>query len=242
METLVDRLRQDNYKFGHHESVCVYLSSTHHRVCQPISSTSPLRRRELQSRHVVRSAALRFWRNFAQSEEEACVEALQFLTELSGGDDSFPVVLSESPDSSGKFVKVELPSTSPRNVQDVWASDKKTRLVRVDPLTHCLAYDGDISKYQGGDYFVACASMGSSTWDAAACTVGTHSQADRMRVAIDEPAFLIKVKPSSAATKPKILAGAKLYERDLPPMLRSEVFEELLQGFEAPPSSVESHS
>ena len=183
-----------------------------------------------------RSAALAFWRSFAQSDNEKARASLKFLTELrgEGGEDLYAVSL-ESPESTGKFVKVELPDTSPRNVQDAWDSEKKTRLMLVSPLEHCLAFDGDISKYQGGEFFVACASKGSTSLDAGACKTGTHSHADRVKVAIDEPAFLVKVRPSSPSTKPKVLAGALLYERDLPPMLASDVFEEVLQDFEAPP-------
>ena len=183
-----------------------------------------------------RSAALAFWRAFAQSDEEQAKAALRFLTELRGeGDSELYTVNAESQESSGKFVKVELPSTSPRNAQDAWESEKNTSLMLVDPLVHCLAFDGDVSKYQGGEFFVACAAKGQQSLDPAACTFNTHAHPDRVRVVIDEPAFLIKVRPASAATKPKVLAGASLYERDLPPMLSSDVFEEELQGFMAPP-------
>lgn len=183
-----------------------------------------------------RSAALEFWRSFAQSDDEKALAALKFLTDLrgDGGDELFEASL-ESPGSSGKFVKVELPSTSPRSAQDAWDSEKKTHLMLVDPSVHCLALDGDIAKYQGGGFFVACGSKGAKALDAGACSVGTHSHADRVKVPIDGPAFLVKMRSSSAATKPKVLAGALLYERDLPPMLTSEVFEEILLGYEAPP-------
>lgn len=183
-----------------------------------------------------RSAALSFWRSFAQSDDEKARAALEFLTELrgDGGEDLF-AVSSESPESSGKFVKVELPSTSPRSAQDAWDSEKKTHLTLVDPLVHCLALDGDMAKYQGGDFFIACASKEPNSVDATACSIGTHTHSDRVKVVIDGPAFLVKVRPSSAATKPKVLAGALLYEKDLPPMLTSAVFEEELVAYEAPP-------
>ena len=130
---------------------------------------------------------------------------------------------------------MEIPSTSPRNAQEAWSSDKKTCLTLIDPMVHCLAFDGDISKYQGGEFFVACGSKNPETLEAGACSIGTHSHAGRVRVVIDEPAFLVKVKPSSAATKPKVLSGAMLYKRDLPPMLRSNLFRDLLEGYFAPP-------
>lgn len=181
-----------------------------------------------------RSAALRFWRSFAQSDEEAIIAALQFLTELrgEGGDELYSVALESPGSSSGKFVKVDIPSTSPRNAQEAWGSDKKTSLTLVDPMVvHCIAFDGDISKYQGGEFFVACGSKSPETLEAGGCSIRTHSQPGWIRVVIDEPAFLVKVRPSSATTKPKVLSGAMLYERDLPPMLRSTVFRELLQGY-----------
>eukprot|EP00956_Cyclotella_meneghiniana_P030544 scaffold77143_cov87-Cyclotella_meneghiniana.AAC.1 len=185
----------------------------------------------------IRSAALRFWRSFAQSDNGAAAAALKFLSELRGGgeEELYSVALDSPESSSGKFVKVELPSTSPRNVQDAWGSDKLTCLYRVDPLIHCLSFDGDISKFQGGEFFVACASKRPDTLEAGACSVGTHSHEGRVRVVIDEPAFLVKVRASSAATKPKVLAGVLLHERDLPPMLQSSVFRDMLEGFKAPP-------
>ena len=49
-------------------------------------------------------------------------------------------------------------------------------------------------------------------------------------------AFLVRVRPSSAATKPKVLAGVSLLEADLPLTLVECGFAEMLQEFEAPPA------
>jgi hypothetical protein len=62
----------------------------------------------------LRCGALHFWRNFASSNEAECRAALKVLGNLRGEnyDGKFYESLS-SPDSSSKFVKVDLPATSP---------------------------------------------------------------------------------------------------------------------------------
>lgn len=64
-------------------------------------------------------------------------------------DDEFYESLS-SPESASKFVKVDLPPTSPKAAQDAWNADKKTKLMRVDPEVQCLSVDGAIEKHDGG--------------------------------------------------------------------------------------------
>jgi hypothetical protein len=91
----------------------------------------------------VRSIAMSFWSAFARSNEEGCREALRTLGDCLGQDYASVEEVVSSPESLGKFVKVELPPTSPRTAQATWNSDKKTTLLRVDPQEHCLMLDGD---------------------------------------------------------------------------------------------------
>ena len=136
---------------------------------------------------------------------------------------------------SGKFgSRIELP-TSPKNAQDAWNSQRPTTLYRVDPAVHCLALDGDAKKFQGVEFYVACAAKGTGT-SPDVCAVGTHAQRSRPRMTLQGAAFLVRVRPSSAATKPKVLAGVYLLEADLPLTLVECGFVEMLQEFEAPPA------
>ena len=162
-----------------------------------------------------RAGAYRFWRNFAQANDTECREALQFLAEIRGEDYS-GLQYSETSSPESKYVKVDLPVTSPKNAKDAWNSDRVTSLIRVDPQVHCLAIDGDDRKYDGGDYFVGCASSHPSSIGPDACTVGTHSKPGRIRIELSGPAFMVKVRASSAATKPKVLAGVMLLEERVP--------------------------
>lgn len=156
---------------------------------------------------VARSSALRFWKAFARSDEDQCREALRLLEELCGEDSVLSEGALSSPDSLGKFVKVELPVTSPRSAQEAWKSDKRTYMVRVDPLTHCLAFDGNSKDYEGSPYFVACGMLGAGDVSPGGCTIGTHAQKGRPRLELSGAAYLVKVRPSSMATKPKVLGG-----------------------------------
>jgi hypothetical protein len=45
--------------------------------------------------------------------------------------------------------------------------------------------------------------------------VGTHSQSKRAKFELKGPAYVIKVKASSMATKPKVLLGSFILERDI---------------------------
>lgn len=184
-----------------------------------------------------RSGALRFWRNLANSNEAECKEALRVLGNLRGESysEEFYESLS-SPESASKFVKVELPATSPKAAQDAWNVDKTTSLMRVDPQEHCLSLDGAIEKYDGGDFFVACASLKASSIGAGACTIGTHDKKGRPKIELTGPAYLVKVRPASMATKPKVLAGVWLMEEELPRHLVECGFGDLLQEFKAYPS------
>ena len=167
-----------------------------------------------------RSAALSFWRGFAKGDEEAYRNALELLTEVMGEDlSAYNVGATSSSDSSGKFVAIEMPLSSPKSAQDAWASDKKTTLCRVIPEYHCLAYHGDIRDYDGGNFFVACAAPGGISREAGACTIGTHTNEDRARIVVDGPAYFVKVKSSNLATKPKVLSGVYVLESDIPTML-----------------------
>ena len=100
---------------------------------------------------------------------------------------------------------------------------------------HCLALDGDVKKFQGADFYVACAAKGTGT-SPEVCAVGTHTAKDRPRVTLQGAVFLVRVKPSSAATKPKVLAGVSLLEADLPLTLVECGLSEMLLDFEAPPA------
>lgn len=118
----------------------------------------------------LQSGALRFWRNFDASNEAECKEALRALGNFWGEDfeEEFYESLS-SPESGSKFVKVDLPTTSPKATQDAWNADKTTCLMRVDPEEHCLSIEGAIEKHDGGEFFVACASLKASSLGAGAC-------------------------------------------------------------------------
>jgi hypothetical protein len=128
-----------------------------------------------------------------------------------------------------------MPLTSSKSAQDAWNSEKKTSLMRVDPGVHCLSIDGDAKKHDGGNFFVACASPGAMSRAPTACTVGTHTVADRPKVVLTGPAYLVKVKPSSMATKPKVLAGVFLYEHCIPEILIEIGCGELLEELQATP-------
>ena len=165
-----------------------------------------------------RSTALQFWKNFATEQYDQCKDALELIAAIRGEEPATFTSELSSPESEGKssgFIKLELPLSSPRNAQDAWASEKLTTLLRVDPEEHCLAFDGDIKKHDGGDFFVVCVSPKGGN-SAGVCNVGTHSQPDRLRIELPGPAYLIKVRPASAATKPKALSGAVLLESSLP--------------------------
>lgn len=183
-----------------------------------------------------RDGAFRFWRNFAQANDAECRDALAFLSDLRGVDYGGLAAEGSSSPESGKFVKVDLPVTSPKNARDAWNGDRVTSLLKVDPRLHCLAIDGDEKKYDGGGYFVACASLHSTYLGADACSVGTHAKASRLRLELSGPTYMVKMRASSAATKPKVLAGAQLLEGDLPGILVECGQGDVLQELEAPPS------
>ena len=167
-----------------------------------------------------RSAALSFWRGFAKGDEEAYRNALDLMVEVLGEDlSAFNIGATSSSESSGKFVQVEMPLTSPKSAQDAWASDKKTTLCRVNPEYHCLAFYGEIKNYDGEQFFVACAAPGGMSRESGACNIGTHTNERRARINISGPAYFVKVKSSSLATKPKILSGVYVLEADIPPTL-----------------------
>jgi hypothetical protein len=186
-----------------------------------------------------RSEALRFWTAFAASDDQACKDALRDLEAALGVEINDFSTADTSPSESGelgKFVKADLPTTSPKNAQDAWISDKRTTLLRVDPSYHCLSLDGDLSKYQGGEYFVACASPGRDALTADACTIGTHGQAKRTKLDLPGPAYVIKVKASSLATKPKVLTGTYVIETDIPSdLLANGTVDDLLLTLETKP-------
>jgi hypothetical protein len=131
--------------------------------------------------------------------------------EICGGDLADLDTDISSPESMlGKFefIKVELPPVSPKSTQEAWNASKMTTLMTVNPLVHCLSMDGDLKKYKGGEYFVACASpAGTTSLSADSCNIGTHLQPDHPKIQIDEPAFFVKVRPSSAATKLRFSQG-----------------------------------
>jgi hypothetical protein len=186
-----------------------------------------------------RSTIFEFWQGYARADEDTCKNALGVLEDILG-DGAVPSygvgVTSLSDSSSGKFVQVEMPLTSPKSAQDAWNSDKKTSLMRVDPWVHCLSIDGDAKKHDGGNFFVACASPGAMSRATAACTVGTHTMADRPKVVLIAPAYLVKVKPSSMATKQKVLADVFLYEhRSIPEILIDIGCSDLLEELPATP-------
>lgn len=182
-----------------------------------------------------RSGAFRFWRNFAQANEAECREALEFLGEIRGEDYSGLAREGSSTPESGKFVMIDVPVTSPKNARDAWNADRVTTLVRVDPEVHCLAFDGDDRKHDGGEFFVACSSTHPLSTGPEACTIGTHSKPNRVRVELEGPAYMVKVRASSAATKPKVLAGILLYEKQLPEVLLECGLGEALQEYVALP-------
>lgn len=182
-----------------------------------------------------REASLRFWRNFTQANEAECREALALLGTIRGEDyGGLALEGSASPDS-GKFVLVDVPLSSPKSARNAWASDKLTTLMRVVPDIHCLAFDGDDKKHDGGDYFVACAQLDGGGTGADVCSFTTHRKPKRIRAEIEGPAFMVKVRASSAATKPKVLTGVHLLEADLPKVLVECGLSEALQEYRATP-------
>eukprot|EP00956_Cyclotella_meneghiniana_P001323 scaffold1440_cov23-Cyclotella_meneghiniana.AAC.4 len=181
------------------------------------------------------AGAFRFWRAFATSNHDACREALQTLAEIRGEEYSdLAMEGSFSPDS-GKYLMVDLPATSPKNARDAWNSDRNTTLARVDPEVHCLSFDGDIAKYDDGDYFVACGMEHPSSIGLGACNVGTHKNAGRKRFDLEGPAYVVKVKASSAATKPKVLGGCFLLEASFPREVKQLGLDLALLGYSATP-------
>eukprot|EP00956_Cyclotella_meneghiniana_P024591 scaffold49562_cov20-Cyclotella_meneghiniana.AAC.1 len=70
-------------------------------------------------------------------------------------------------------------------------------------MLHCLSFDGEIKNYDGGEFFVACGMEHPSSIGPEACNVGTHKNVGRKRFELTGPAYVVKVKASSAATKPK---------------------------------------
>lgn len=97
-----------------------------------------------------RAGAFRFWRNFAQANETGCREALLSLADIRGEEYGELALEGSSSPSSGKFLMVDIPTTSPKNARDAWNSDRVTKLVLVDPVVHCLSIDGDEKKHDGG--------------------------------------------------------------------------------------------
>lgn len=182
-----------------------------------------------------RAGAYRFWRSFALAKEEECREALLSLAEIRGEEYAGLALEGSSSPESGKFLMVEIPATSPKNAREAWSSDRVTSLVRVNPNDHCLALDGDEKKYDGGDYFVACGSLNPSSVGPDACNIGTHKADGRRRVVLPGPAYMVKVRASSAATKPKVLAGAQLLEVSIPTVILDLGITLMLEELKATP-------
>lgn len=187
----------------------------------------------------VRSVGLRFWRSFAASDEDACRDALQTLKDIWGGtSEAYSDFTASSESSFGTFVKIILPEKSPKNAKDAWNSTKSTSLVRVAPQSHCLAFDGDVSKYSSdGGAFVACGLLKGQDLHPDSCTTGTHRTPDRPRFELPSPAYVVKVKPSNPSVRTKVLAGAYLLETELPSEVKGSdsPFISLLENLEAPP-------
>jgi hypothetical protein len=128
---------------------------------------------------------------------------LQSLGEFWGEEFSALALEGSVSPESGKYFMVDMPMTSPKNARDAWNSERETTLTRVDPLVHCLSLDGDEKRYDGGEYYVACGMEHSLLIGPEACNVGTHKNPGRKRFDLEGPAFVVKVKASSIATKPK---------------------------------------
>ena len=182
-----------------------------------------------------RAGAFRFWQAFASANENACREALQALGEIRGEEYSNLALEGSMSPESGKYLMVEMPATSPKNARDAWNSDRATSLVRVDPMLHCLSFDGEIKNYDGGEFFVACGMEHPSSIGPEACNVGTHKNVGRKRFELTGPAYVVKVKASSAATKPKVLGGCYLLEIELPSEALELNLHQMLLEFKAVP-------
>ena len=110
-------------------------------------------------------------------------------------------MFEEVPESSeGKFkLRIEMPE-SPKKAQDAWNSTKPTTLLRADPVSFCLAFDGDFKKdYSGTDYFVACGLL--SGLVPGACAFGTHAKPGRPCMDLPGPAYVIKLHQAPSVTK-----------------------------------------
>jgi hypothetical protein len=107
----------------------------------------------------------------------------------------------------------------------------------VNPDYHCLAFDGDVSKYQeGGSTIIACGLYGADATDPASCATGTHQNPGRpARFHLPGPAYVVRVKPSSPAVKAKVLSGAYLLVSDVPDEVFAAGGTSVLLAQRAPP-------
>lgn len=195
----------------------------------------------------LKSLSFVFWKAFAREDLDLCKRALRRLVDLKQADPTpFSEVLcqagigfgEESTEAvgtrSGKFTL--LPSNTPRKVVEAWSVERVTTLMRVDPAQYCLAFDGDVRKdfTDATTYFIACAQRIGTSPDS--CAVGTHTDAKRPRMSITEPAYAVRVRTSSQATKPKVLAGVTVLESRFPSGLIESGIPDMLEDLEAPPA------
>lgn len=196
----------------------------------------------------LKSLAFTFWKAFAREDVDLCRKALQRLVVLKNLDPapftdvlrqagirlSDPTVEVGTRGGSGKYIVA--PGGTPKKVVETWNTDRGTTLMRIDPAEHCLSFDGDAKRdyMEGTIHFIACAQRQGKSADA--CAIGTHTDARRPKMEISGPGYAVQHRASSAATKPKVMAGVFLPESALPEGIIEGGVADLLEDLDAPPA------
>lgn len=196
----------------------------------------------------LKSLSFTFWKAFAREDVDFCRKVLRRLVELKNIDPTpFSDVLQQAGvqlseyttdgatrSGSGKYFV--LPGGTPRKVVETWTADRGTTLMRIDPTEHCLSFDGDAKRdyAEGTTHFIACGQRQGTSADA--CAIGTHTDTRRPKMVISGPGYAVRHRASSAATKPKVMAGVFLPESALPQGVIDGGVVDMLEDLEAPPA------
>lgn len=195
----------------------------------------------------IKSLALTFWRAFVGEDSMSCEQALNRLSEASTTNETLlreiaaTTVRGRRESEGGGDIGGKSPrsasqlSSAQQKVIDCWIDKGMTSLVLLDSSNFCLAFDGDVKNVDPEvKYFVACAQRSGSSSDS--CTTGTHRDSRRIHLILTTPSFAIRLRTSSAATRPKVFAGCLLPENEIPRLLVQNEFASVLETLEARPA------
>ena len=158
--------------------------------------------------------SLIFWRAFACVDKDLCRDSLRRLNQVKGGSVFSFEELAKllAPSSSGGYPpQIGLLPGTPKSTLDSWNSTRPTSLMRVSPLEHCLALNGDVTK-EHDQCYVGCAQGIAGSGRPDECTFNTHTDPSRPRIVTSGPAYAVKVPNASKATKARVLSHIILFE------------------------------